>query len=58
MNKAEKSEYIAGLEQELQSRNVYELFERLMRELIVYQPENPIDFLIDKLSTPEGTSRV
>lgn len=55
MNKAEKTQYVQGLEKELQSKHMYELMERLMRDLIVHQPEDPVDFLIDRLRNPEGS---
>jgi hypothetical protein len=57
MNKAEKTQYIIDLERELEQKHVYELFERLTRELIVHQPSNPIEFLIEKLKHPEGRLR-
>ena len=54
MNKTEKTQYIVDLEKELEKKHVYELMERLTRELIVNQPSNPIDFLIDRLKNPPG----
>lgn len=54
MNKAEKTQYIADLEKELERNHIYETLERLTRELIVHQPEAPIDFLIDRIKNPEG----
>lgn len=54
MNKNEKTQYIIDLEKELESKHVYDLMEKLMRELIVHQPQNPIDFLIERLKQPEG----
>jgi hypothetical protein len=38
----------------LEQNHVFELFERLTRDLIVHQPENPIEFLIKKLKNPPG----
>lgn len=54
MNRAEKTTYVQELEKELETKRVYELMERLTRELIVHQPDNPIDFLIDRLKNPAG----
>lgn len=54
MNKNEKTQYIIDLEKELESKHVYDLMEKLMRDLIVHQPEKPIDFLIERLKQPEG----
>jgi hypothetical protein len=54
MNKNEKTQYIIDLEKELESKHVYDLMEKLMRDLIVHQPANPLDFLIERLKHPEG----
>lgn len=37
----------------LQSRGVYQLFEELMKALCINKPSSPIDFLIKKLEEPE-----
>lgn len=57
MNTQQKTEYIRSLEETLESKNVYELFERLTRDLIVHQPANPLDFLLEKLKHPDGSAR-
>lgn len=54
MNKVQKTEYIKGIEEYLEKNHVYELFESLMRQLIVSQPEDPLTFLCDKLKNPNG----
>ncbi len=54
MNKTEKTQYIVDLEKELETKHVYELFERMTRDLIIHQPSNPIDFLIERLRNSEG----
>jgi|TARA_B110001450_G_C17601636_1_gene473250 hypothetical protein len=37
---------------------VYELFEVLMKQLLVAKPERPLDFLIDRLSEEPGKFRI
>lgn len=54
MNKVQKIDYVKKVSNHLEQKNVFEIFEKLTRELIVHQPENPIDFLIDRLSKPNG----
>ena len=57
MNKVQKIDYVKEVSNGLEQKSVFEIFERLTRELIVHQPENPIDFLIDRLKTPNGKQR-
>lgn len=40
------------IEEYFEEKKVYELFKGLMKELTVYQPENPIEFLMQKLEKP------
>jgi hypothetical protein len=54
MNRNEKTEYIVEVEKHLQHNRVYELMEKLTRDLIVHQPADPLSFLIDRLKHPEG----
>lgn len=54
MNKVQKIDYIKKVSKNLEENHVFEIFERLTRELIVHQPENPLDFLIEKLKNPAG----
>ena len=54
MNKVQKIDYVKEVSNQLEQNSVFEIFERLTRELIVNQPENPIEFLIDKLKNPQG----
>jgi hypothetical protein len=56
MNTQQKTEYIRSLEETLETKNVYELFERLTRDLIVHQPANPLEFLLEKLKHPDGSA--
>ncbi|CAG9312031.1 unnamed protein product [Blepharisma stoltei] len=52
MDLKQKLEYQQGIEDYLESNDVYELFEYLLKELLVDKPEDPIDFLIHKLENP------
>lgn len=54
MNKVQKIDYVKKVSNHLEEKNVFEIFEKLTRELIVHQPKNPIDFLIDRLKNPSG----
>ena len=53
MDRTQKLQYQKSAEQYLESKNVYEIFEDLMQKLIINQPPNPVDFLIDKLAKPQ-----
>lgn len=54
MDKTSKLEYQKRIEQYLEDKNIYNLFEDLMQNLVVQKPQDPFSFLIDKLSHPEG----
>jgi adenylate kinase len=54
MDKQQKLEYQNRIENYLTKEHVYDLFEDLLKNLIVRQPDDPISFLIDKLSNPES----
>ena len=49
MLKDKKLEYQRGLEQYIEEQKLYEIFEGMMKSLIVDRPKNPVDFLINKL---------
>ena len=55
MDKQQKLEYQNRIENYLSKEHVYDLFEDLLKQLVVKQPEDPISFLIDKLSVPQST---
>jgi adenylate kinase len=42
-----------SIESYLEDNQVYELFENLLKQLVINRPEQPLDFLIQKLSKPE-----
>ncbi len=52
MDKKAKLEYQREVEKYLESKKVYEVFEDLMKSLIINKPEDPINYLIQKLSEP------
>ena len=54
MDKQQKLDYQNGIENYLSKEHVYDLFEDLLKQLIVKQPDDPVSFLIDKLSAPES----
>ena len=53
MDRTEKLEYEKGIEQYFDDHKVYDLFEKLFKELIINKPENPIDYLIERLKLKE-----
>ena len=57
MDRAEKLEYEQGIEQYFDENKVYDLFEKLFKELVINKPENPIDYLIERLGREE-TKRI
>jgi len=44
------------LEEYLEYQKVYDIFEDMMKNLIISQPKNPIEFLVNKLSSPESNT--
>ena len=42
-----------SIESYLEDNQVYELFENLLKQLVINRPEQPLDFLIQKLTKPE-----
>ena len=54
MLKDKKLEFQQVLEDYVEQKKLYELFEGLMKSLIVNRPENPVEFLINKLEQPES----
>lgn len=53
MDKKQKLDYQREIEKYLESKKVYELFEDLMKSLVIAKPEDPINYMIQKLSEPE-----
>ena len=49
MNRDEKLQFQKETEEYFESKRVYDLFEKLLKELIINQPKEPIDYLIERL---------
>ncbi len=46
MDKIQKFDYMQSIENYLDENQVYELFEDLLKQLIVSRPEHPLQFLL------------
>ena len=49
MDKVQRFEFSNSIDAYLEQNQVYELFESLLKEVVMNRPENPLDFLISKL---------
>ena len=49
MDKASKLTYQKEAERYLESKKVYELFEDLLKDLVIHKPNDPLEHLIHKL---------
>ena len=54
MDKLQKFDYMQSIEQYLDENQVYELFEDLLKKLVVARPDKPLDFLLEKIKSPQG----
>lgn len=54
MDRQGKLEYQQKVEKYLSDNHVYDLFEDLLKALIVKQPDNPIAYMIEKLGEPQS----
>ena len=54
MDKQQKLDYQTAIENYLGKEHVYDLFEDLLKQVVVKQPDDPISFLIEKLSVPQS----
>ena len=57
MDRTEKLEYEKGIEQYFDEHKVYDLFEKLFKELIINRPDEPLDYLISRLKR-QDTKRI
>lgn len=55
MDKLQKFDYMQSIEQYLEENQVYEMFEDLLKQLIVHQPEKPLEFLLQQIKSQPGT---
>ncbi|CAD8094357.1 unnamed protein product [Paramecium sonneborni] len=53
MDQANKLQYQQQVEKYLERNKVYHIFEDLLKSLIIKKPDDPIQFLINKLQEPE-----
>jgi hypothetical protein len=54
MDKLQKHDYMNQIESFLEEKQVYELFEDMLKQLVVCKPENPLDFIVQQLSNNAG----
>ena len=52
--KEKRIEYQRGLEEYIEEQKLYELFEGMMKGLIIDKPQDPINYLIEKLQAQES----
>ena len=52
MLKDQKLEYQRELEDYLEEHHVYEVFEDMMKSLVMHRPKDPIKYLLGKLQSP------
>ena len=57
MERTEKLKYEQGIEQYFDDNKVYDLFEKLFKELVINKPDNPLDYLIESLKKKD-TKRI
>ena len=55
MDRVQKLEYEKSMEDYFHEHKVYDLMEKLFEELIISKPEDPIDFLINRLKRKRTT---
>lgn len=49
MDKLQKYEFMQAIEAYLEDNQVHEMFENLLKQLIINRPDQPLDFLMNKL---------
>ena len=54
MLKEKKIDFQRSCEEYIEEQGLYEIFEDMMRSLIVNKPDDPVKFLIEKLEKPES----
>ena len=52
--KEEKLQFQLSCEEYIEKEKLYEMFEDMMKELIVHRPKDPVNFLIEKLNKPKS----
>jgi adenylate kinase len=56
MDRQERFDFQHNVEDFLENKGVYELFESLLKDLVAKRPKEPLDFLIDRLQKPQCKS--
>jgi hypothetical protein len=49
-----KLDYQRQLEEYLEEQKVYDIFENMMKGLIMHKPKDPLQFLVKRLTSPES----
>ena len=58
MDRNEKLQYQQSIENYFESKRIYDLFEKLMKELVINKPSDPIDYLTKRLKDKVKDSKV
>ena len=58
MDRAEKLQFQQGIENYFEEKRVYDLFEKLLKELIINQPDDPTDYLIKRIKAKKDIKRI
>lgn len=53
MDKNQKYKFVKKCEEYLEEKKVADLFQKLTKQLLIHRPENPIDFLIERIGKKE-----
>lgn len=53
MDRNEKLQFQQSIEHYFEEKRVYDLFEKLLKELIINKPKDPIDYLIKRIKTKD-----
>lgn len=53
MDKERKLKYQHDVEKYLEENKIYHIFEDMLKALVIKKPEDPVEFLIKRLSEPE-----
>lgn len=54
MDRNEKLLWQQSIENYFESKKIYDLFEKLVKELVVNKPNDPYDYLIKRLKTKDS----
>lgn len=53
MDKNQKYEFVKKVEEYLEEKRVVDLFQSLTKQLLIHRPDNPLDFLIERIGKKE-----